>query len=98
MVENLALARFSVMILLLRMATLAGSSSPVAVSMTLDPSEMRMEGAGASPDTVRCHVTGTGVARTSESSVWLLDPAGGNRALHLGANLTINQVKRLYTV
>ena len=75
--ENLALARFSVMILLLRMATLAGSSSPVAVSMTLDPSEMRMAGAGARPDTVRCHVTGTGVASTSERAVWLLDPAGG---------------------
>ena len=62
------------MILLLRMATLTGSSSPEAVSMTLDPSEMRMAGDGARPDTVRCHVTGTGVASTSESSVWLLDP------------------------
>ena len=35
----------------------------------------RIAGAGASPDTVRCHVTGTGVASTSESLVWLLDPA-----------------------
>ena len=74
MFENFALARFSVMILLLRMATLAGSSWPLAVSRTLDPSEMRMAGAGARPDTVRCQVTGTGVARTSESPVWLLDP------------------------
>ena len=74
--ENLARARFSVMILLLRMAALTGSSSPVAVFMTLEPSEMRMAGAGASPETVRCHVTGTGVARTSESSVWLFEPEG----------------------
>ena len=63
------------MILLLRIAALTGSSSPVAVLITLEPSEMRIAGAGARPDTVRCHVTGTGVASTSESSVWLLDPA-----------------------
>ena len=53
---------------------MVGSSWPVMVSRTRDPSEIRMLGPGAWPDTLRCHVTGVGVASTSDNSVWLLDP------------------------
>ena len=70
----MARARFSVMIFVVRMAAVVGSSWPVMVSRTRDPSEMRMLGPGAWPDTLRCHVTGAGVASTSDNSVWLLDP------------------------
>ena len=62
------------MVFVVRMAAVVGSSWPVSVSSTRDPSEMRMFGEGAWPDTVRCQVTGMGVASTSDNSVWLLDP------------------------
>ena len=77
MLENCARASFSVISLLLRMATEAASSAPEAVSSTRDPSEMRMRGAGrgAGPLTVRCHVTGEGEASTSATPLELVDPA-----------------------
>lgn len=62
------------MVIVFSIAAVVSNSCPVFVSMIFDSSDMRMFGVPENPVTVRCHVTGVGVASTNDNADFSSEP------------------------